>query len=72
MSSITNFELTNKDIKTLKEKKINPYKNIDYSKLVVRKPWGYEYLIYQSKDVAVWILYIKKNQLTNCDCKRII
>ena len=65
MSSITNFELTNKDIKTLKEKKINPYKNIDYSKLVVRKPWGYEYLIYQSKDVAVWILYIKKNQLTS-------
>ncbi|MBI1910246.1 MAG: thiamine pyrophosphate-binding protein [Deltaproteobacteria bacterium] len=37
----------------------------DYSKGVVRKPWGYEYLIYQNDTVAVWILYIQKDYQTS-------
>ncbi len=41
---------------------------LDYSKVIVRKPWGYEYLIYQSKNVAVWILYLKKNHQTSMHC----
>lgn len=37
----------------------------DYSKVVVKKPWGYEYLIFQNDFVAVWILYIKKGFQTS-------
>ena len=37
----------------------------DYSKVVVKKPWGYEYLIFQNDDVAVWILYIKEGSSTS-------
>ncbi|MBI1970465.1 hypothetical protein HYS47_01835 [Candidatus Woesearchaeota archaeon] len=42
--------------------------HFDYSKVVVRKPWGYEYLIYQNELVAVWILYIKKGYQTSVHC----
>ncbi|MEK7689747.1 MAG: cupin domain-containing protein, partial [Bdellovibrionota bacterium] len=37
----------------------------DYSKVVVRKPWGYEYLIFQNAFVAVWILYLKPGAKTS-------
>ncbi len=40
----------------------------DYSKVVVKKPWGYEYLIYQNEVVAVWILYIKQGFQTSMHC----
>lgn len=40
----------------------------DYSKAVVKKPWGYEYLIYQNGLVSVWILYIKKGFETSMHC----
>lgn len=40
----------------------------DYSKSVVRKPWGYEYLIFQNEFVAVWILYIQRWFQTSMHC----
>jgi len=40
----------------------------DYSKVVVRKPWGYEYLIYENNDVAVWILHLRKDASTSLHC----
>ena len=40
----------------------------DYKKVVVKKPWGYEYLIFQSKHSAIWILYIKPNHQTSMHC----
>ena len=40
----------------------------DYSKTVVKKPWGYEYLIFQNQEVSVWILHIKKNYRTSFHC----
>ncbi len=40
----------------------------DYSKVVVRKPWGYEYLWYQNPSVAVWILYLKPGSATSMHC----
>jgi mannose-6-phosphate isomerase-like protein (cupin superfamily) len=40
----------------------------DYSKVVVRKPWGYEYLWYQTPSVAVWILYLKPGSATSMHC----
>lgn len=35
---------------------------------IVKKPWGYEYLIYENKDVALWFLHIKKNEQTSMHC----
>ena len=32
---------------------------------IVKKPWGYEYLVYQSAEVALWFLYIANNQQTS-------
>ena len=40
----------------------------DYSKTVVRKPWGYEYLIFENEFVATWILHIKEGFETSLHC----
>lgn len=40
----------------------------DFSKVIVRKPWGREYLTYDGNEVAIWILYIKKDASTSMHC----
>lgn len=40
----------------------------NYNTNIVRKPWGYEYLAYQNKDVALWVLYIAPNEQTSMHC----
>jgi mannose-6-phosphate isomerase-like protein (cupin superfamily) len=40
----------------------------NYSNNIVKKPWGYEYLAYQNKDVALWFLYIKPEHSTSLHC----
>jgi mannose-6-phosphate isomerase-like protein (cupin superfamily) len=40
----------------------------DYRNIVVNKPWGYEYLWFQNDKVAIWFLYIKKNNATSLHC----
>ena len=40
-------------------------KNLKLSDLVVMKPWGYEYLIYNNADIAAWVLHFKKNAQTS-------
>lgn len=40
----------------------------DYSRVVVKKPWGYEYLAFQNKEVAIWILYISNGCQTSMHC----
>ncbi len=40
----------------------------DYSQVVVKKPWGYEYLIFQNDSVAVWVLYLKHGAETSMHC----
>jgi len=40
----------------------------DYKKSVVNKPWGYEYLMFENKEVSIWILYLKQNQSTSMHC----
>ena len=42
--------------------------NIDYQKVVVNKPWGYEYLIYQNGTVGIWYLFIKHGASTSLHC----
>ena len=39
-----------------------------YEKTVVKKPWGYEYLVYQNEKVALWFLYIGYEQQTSMHC----
>jgi mannose-6-phosphate isomerase-like protein (cupin superfamily) len=37
----------------------------DYKKFVVNKPWGYEYLMFENKEVAIWMLYLGEGQRTS-------
>lgn len=39
--------------------------NNNFDNIIVQKPWGYEYLLYQNDTVALWYLYIKKRQETS-------
>jgi len=36
--------------------------------LKVKKPWGSEYIVYQNKDVAVWLLTIEPGKSTSLHC----
>lgn len=36
--------------------------------IVVKKPWGFEYLAFQNEHVAIWILHINKNHMTSLHC----
>lgn len=40
----------------------------NYNTNIVKKPWGYEYLVYENKDVALWFLYIAPEQSTSMHC----
>src|SRR5690348_16187279 len=48
--------------------RVPAYDYCDYSKVVVRKPWGHEYLIYENGDAAVWILYLAPGRQTSLHC----
>jgi quercetin dioxygenase-like cupin family protein len=40
----------------------------DYRNVVVRKPWGEEYLCYQNEELAIWLLHIKEGCATSFHC----
>ena len=37
----------------------------DYSKVIVKKPWGYEYLVFENEYVAIWMLHIVRKRKTS-------
>lgn len=39
-----------------------------YKDVVVNKPWGYEYLVYENDHVGLWFLHIDKDQATSMHC----
>jgi len=41
---------------------------MDYKGLVVDKPWGYEYLIFENDKIAIWILFLKHLANTSMHC----
>ncbi len=43
-------------------------KKIDFKNVVVNKPWGYEYLVFQNDHVAVWYLYLREGAATSLHC----
>lgn len=52
----------NKDIELRENKKQ------DYTSSVCIKPWGFEFLVYESNKVAMWCLTVKKNESTSLHC----
>jgi len=61
-----------KDLKIIKQtshilKKIKK-KNKNFLNVIVKKPWGNEFLAHQDQDIAVWILNIKKDHRTSFHC----
>ena len=40
----------------------------NYKNVVVKKPWGYEYLAYENRFVGLWFLSLNENQKTSFHC----
>lgn len=40
----------------------------DFSKLIVKKPWGNEYLMYSNPQVEVWNLFVSYGKATSMHC----
>ena len=40
----------------------------DFSKTIVKKNWGHEYLAYENAEVGLWVLHINKNEKTSLHC----
>ena len=40
----------------------------DYENGIVTKPWGYEYLMYQSDKIGIWFLHIVEGRQTSLHC----
>ena len=36
--------------------------------VIVSKPWGYEYLIFETEEVALWLLHVKGSHKTSLHC----
>lgn len=43
-------------------------KKTEYKNSVNVKPWGHEFLIYESDKIGIWVLHINKNQATSVHC----
>lgn len=41
---------------------------MNHKQNIVKKPWGYEYLVYENEDVALWYLHIDQDQQTSMHC----
>jgi len=39
--------------------------NLDYDNRIVKKPWGYEYLVFENESVAIWMLHVARTQRTS-------
>ncbi len=42
--------------------------NIDFTKVVVDKPWGYEYLMHSTPEIELWNLFIRHQRSTSMHC----
>ena len=41
---------------------------MNFKDVIVAKPWGEEYLVYENNLVALWLLYVKQNESTSLHC----
>jgi rfaE bifunctional protein nucleotidyltransferase chain/domain len=59
----------NKDLQIVKNyTKSQPSKYVDYKNKICVKPWGHEFLVYESNTIAIWYLRIIKGQSTSLHC----
>jgi len=42
--------------------------SIDFAKIIVDKPWGHEYLMYNTPEVELWNLFIRHQRSTSTHC----
>jgi|SaaInlV_200m_DNA_6_1039755.scaffolds.fasta_scaffold01111_2 acetolactate synthase-1/2/3 large subunit len=62
---IYKLEASQSDFNALKNRKNNLADNLDYNDSIVKKPWGYEYLVFENENVAIWMLHISRIQKTS-------
>ena len=66
------FDVTNDDYKILDKSSpdncVEHDTDQDYSNSIVRKPWGYEYLVYDNGEIAIWMLHIARKRCTSTHC----
>ncbi|MEI7450852.1 MAG: hypothetical protein WCJ75_14635 [Desulfomonile sp.] len=67
------IRLSDRDTETLaKIRKLGPTvfqaQPHSYDNVVVVKPWGYEFLVYQNDQVAIWFLHLEKEHATSMHC----
>lgn len=67
---IINKNLPSKnDLEILSKNIVEPLiDDFNFSDVIVKKPWGYEYLLFENDDVAVWILHINPFSQTSMHC----
>jgi len=66
--NIISLQLTNKEkniIENIVENINIKNDKIDYKNKICIKPWGYEYLAFESNKIGIWILNINKNNKTS-------
>lgn len=65
---VVKSELDDKKISETKKIIKEELEGFDFSKVIVIKPWGREYLTYKGEETDIWVLYIKKDNETSIHC----
>ena len=68
ITTVKNSALDNSRLSRILTPIDDTLKNFDFSKVIVNKPWGYEYLTYSNGSVALWIMHIKKDFGNSMHC----
>lgn len=66
--NIKNTSLDNEKLSYIFVPKGPNLENVDFSKFIVKKPWGFEYLLYDDEKSSAWVLHLKKDSLTSMHC----
>jgi len=66
--TIKNSENDNEKISQLFIPKTDLKDDFDFSNVVIKKPWGYEYQLYNDEKSSSWILFLEKNSMTSMHC----
>lgn len=56
------------NLSRLKTVTSNSQRHFNYKHKIVKKPWGYEYLMFENRHAAVWVLYLKNGHATSMHC----
>ncbi len=68
IKKISQTQTDSDELSLRKPSELPPAEKFDYKGIVVNKPWGYEYLLYENDMVAIWVLYLKNGAKTSMHC----